>query len=202
MAIEDSAPESGKDLSVSMTRATVFTLVISLPLTALLVVLYAAFPSEGPAGIQLFGIRDILLFLFALAMGVLLHEAVHALGWHWFGHVSRRSIEFGFQIRTLTPYAHATEAMAANGYRAGTLLPAILLGLLPFAVGTVLRSPGIALFGIVMTFAAGGDLLVLWLMRRVDSRALVQDHPSRAGCIVLEQSPDEGPHAGEAGNGS
>ncbi len=202
MAIKDSAPETDKDLSVSMTRATVCTLVISVPLTALLVVLYATIPSKGPAGVQLFGVLDILLFLFALAVGVLLHEAIHALGWHWFGHVNRRSIEFGFQIRTLTPYAHATEAMAANGYRAGTVLPAILLGLLPFAVGMVLQSPGVALFGIVMTFAAGGDLLVLWLMRKVDSRALVQDHPSRAGCIVLKQSPDQGPHAGDPGNGS
>lgn len=202
MTADSSGPKIDVDLSISMPRATVYTLVISVPLVALLVVLYAAFPSKAPSGIQVFGALDILLFVLALVTGVFLHEAIHALGWSWFGHVSRRSIEFGFQIQTLTPYAHATQAMAASGYRAGTVLPAILLGLIPFVVGTVLQSPGIALFGIVMTFAAGGDLLVLWLMRNVNARALVQDHPSRAGCIVLEQSPDEGPHTGEAENGS
>ena len=60
---------------------------------------------------------------------------------------------------------------------------------LPFVVGTVLGSPSLALFGMIFVFAAGGDLLVLWLIRGVDARALVQDHPSRAGCIVLPLPP-------------
>lgn len=190
MTTESLGPESGTDVSISMARATVFTLAISVPLVALLVGLYAAFSSNAASGMQVIGPMDVLLFVVALAAGVVLHEAIHALGWLWFGHVSRTHIEFGFQFRTLTPYAHATEPMAANGYRAGTVLPAVMLGVLPFAVGTVLQSPGIALFGILMTFAAGGDLLVLWLMRKVGPHALVQDHPSRAGCIVLERSPD------------
>jgi len=37
----------------------------------------------------------------------------------------------------------------------------------------------------VFIFAAGGDLLVLWVIRNVDARAMVQDHPSRAGCLVV-----------------
>lgn len=186
MKTESSGPEIETDLSISMARASVYTLVGSVPLVALLVGLYAAFPSKASSGIRVFGTLDVLLFVLALVAGVFLHEAIHALGWSWFGHLRRTSIQLGFQIRTLTPYAHAKEAMPASGYRAGTVLPAILLGALPFAVGTVLRSPGIALFGIVMTFGAGGDLLILWLMRKVDSYALVQDHPSRAGCIVLK----------------
>ena len=39
--------------------------------------------------------------------------------------------------------------------------------------------------------AAGGDWLVLWLLRGVSPGAFVEDHPTRAGCYVLE--PEQPP---------
>jgi hypothetical protein len=41
-------------------------------------------------------------------------------------------------------------------------------------------------FGLLFTFAAGGDALVLWLLRGVAPHRLVEDHPTRAGCFVWE----------------
>ena len=35
-------------------------------------------------------------------------------------------------------------------------------------------------------FTAGGDIVVLWLIRDVGAGKLVQDHPTRAGCRVLD----------------
>ncbi len=125
-----------------------------------------------------------------LVAGILVHEAIHGLAWAFIGRLPLKHIRFGLQASTLTPYAHALDPMPARVYRIGAVLPALLLGGLPFLIGTIVGSPTLALYGMIFVFAAGGDLLVLWLIRRVDARALVQDHPSRAGCIVLAAPGD------------
>ncbi len=185
MTVPAGGSSTVQDLSVSPARASLLTLLVSLPLTALLIAAYgaiAARPGAPPLSLSPVGLGSLLA---ALVLGVFAHEGLHALGWAWFGHLPIKAIKLGFQVRTLTPYAHATVPMNAQGYRWGSALPALVLGALPFVVGTTLGRPGIAAFGILLTFAAGGDLLVLWLIRKVDGRAHVLDHPSRVGCILL-----------------
>ena len=36
-------------------------------------------------------------------------------------------------------------------------------------------------FGLFFILAAGGDILILWLLRNVKSSSFVQDHPTRVG---------------------
>jgi len=172
----------GQDLSISLARANVYTLAVSLPLVGLMLLVFLAL---HPAATLALALPSLLLFLVLLVAGILVHEAIHGLAWAYFGGLPLRRIRFGFQVSTLTPYAHALDPMPVRGYRIGAILPALLLGGLPFVVGALIGSPLPALFGVIFAFAAGGDLLVLWLIRSVDARALVQDHPSRAGCIVL-----------------
>lgn len=57
-------------------------------------------------------------------------------------------------------------------YRLGAAIPGVVLGLLPSLVGIVTGNAPIMLFGLFFTFAAGGDALVLWLIRKVDPNAL------------------------------
>jgi hypothetical protein len=40
--------------------------------------------------------------------------------------------------------------------------------------------------GALFVLATGGDLLVLWVIRELPASALVEDHPTRAGCYVLD----------------
>ena len=180
----DPRPE-GRDLSVSLARANVLTLAIAVPLVGLMLIVYRLLaPEDG--GLALGGtLAYALAFLALVVVGILAHEGIHGLAWAYFGRFPLARIRFGFQASTLTPYAHALDPMPARAYRLGAALPALLLGVLPFAVGTAVGSAGVALYGMIFTFAAGGDLLVLWLIRNVDARARVLDHPSRAGCIVL-----------------
>lgn len=35
--------------------------------------------------------------------------------------------------------------------------------------------------------AAGGDLVIVWLLRNESGDVLVQDHPSRVGCLVIQE---------------
>ena len=174
----------GRDLSVSLARANVYTLAVSLPLVGLMVLAYFGLSPIAPIPAPV-TLTSTVLFLALLAAGILAHEAIHGLAWAYFGRLPLRRIRFGIQASTLTPYAHALDPMPARAYRLGAILPALLLGALPFVVGTAVGSASLALYGMIFVFAAGGDLLVLWLIRGVDARALVQDHPSRAGCIAL-----------------
>jgi hypothetical protein len=73
-----------------------------------------------------------------------------------------------------------------NAYRVGAAMPAILLGILPSLAAILFGSGWWLAFGILFTLAAGGDMIVLWLLRNVESGKVVEDHPSRVGCLVIE----------------
>ena len=133
----------------------------------------------------------VLGFLIA-ALGILAHEAIHGLSWAYFSGKSLSAVKFGFQAKTLTPYAHCKEPIEARAYRLGTAMPGLVLGILPSLVGIASGSGWIMLFGLFFTLFAGGDVVVLWLIRKVDAKALVEDHPTNAGCYVYESRGGQG----------
>jgi hypothetical protein len=57
-------------------------------------------------------------------------------------------------------------------------------------VGVSMGNIWIASIGGLFVLAAGGDLLILLLVRNVGATCLVEDHPIRAGCYVLEPTVD------------
>jgi hypothetical protein len=128
--------------------------------------------------------RNLVLAIPAVVIGIVLHEGIHALGWIVFGRVPPRDISFGVDRKTLSPYAHAHSAMQAAGYRIGALLPGVLTGLLPTIIGVANTDAGLTLLGAFLLSAAVGDILVVWVIRRVPGDANVRDHPSKAGCLV------------------
>ena len=74
--------------------------------------------------------------------------------------------------------------MQASAYRIGVVMPLLVLGVVPYCVSLVIGSPWLLWFGFVFITAATGDILVLWLLRGIDGKTLVEDHPSNAGCYV------------------
>ena len=42
-------------------------------------------------------------------------------------------------------------------------------------------------YGLFFTLAAGGDFLVAWMIRKQKKEDLIQDHPDRIGCLMLEK---------------
>jgi len=125
------------------------------------------------------------LFIPVFLVGVLVHEALHGLGWWRFGRVPWSAIRFGFIWRALTPYAHCTAPLPVTAYRWGTALPGLLTGVLPVALGLATGAGVVLVLGAVLLTAAAGDALVLWVIRGVPGQARVLDHPSKVGCYVL-----------------
>ena len=76
--------------------------------------------------------------------------------------------------------------MEVNAYRIATFMPGFLLGIIPFILSLLFADGNLFWFGLFHTSAAGGDWLILWLIRNVKAGSLVEDHPTNAGCYVLE----------------
>jgi Putative zincin peptidase len=181
---------SKRDLSVSMTTAGVYSLVFAVPLVLVLGLLYVLRWGllSTPDGFTLDfgGVVNTLLLLVVFVVGVVVHEYIHALAWSYFGRKPLSAIKFGFQISTLTPYAHSLEPMEVNAYRLGPIMPALVLGILPSIIAILIGNGWLLTFGLFFTAAAAGDMLILWLIRNVKAGTLVEDHPTQAGCYVIE----------------
>ncbi|HNE04119.1 MAG TPA: DUF3267 domain-containing protein [Anaerolineales bacterium] len=171
-----------RDLSVSMERANIIVLFIGIPVVILQFILFDQLhPSPAETGEWNF-----LLLLLVIVMGVILHEIVHGVTWAIAGRKPWTSIKFGVQAKTLTPYCHITEPLEINAYRIGAVMPGLVVGVLPYIYSLMSGNMNWLWFSLVHTSAAGGDWLVLWLIRHVKAGSLVEDHPSQAGCYVLE----------------
>jgi hypothetical protein len=127
-----------------------------------------------------------ILLILAVLLGIVIHEWIHGLSWMIFGGKSFSAIKFGFQWKTLTPYAHLKEPVEVNAYRLGAFMPGFILGILTYVLGLVLGNGDLFWFSLLHTSASGGDWLILWLIRNIKSGVLVEDHPTQAGCYVLE----------------
>ena len=119
-------------------------------------------------------------------IGVIAHELLHGLGWMIFGKIPVTMINYGFHLKTLTPYAHCTKPLPVRAYRWGVIMPGLVLGIVPCIIGIVSGNASIMLFGQFFTLAAGGDVLILWLLRHIKPGQMVEDHPSAVGCYVID----------------
>jgi hypothetical protein len=176
-----------RDVSISLLQANLYGVLVPLPIITLSAIFYIA--RWGLAALTfdlLNSFAGSILFVLALIVGTVLHELIHGVTWMIIGRKSWRTIKIGILWWALTPYAHSTEPLEINTYRIGIVMPAFLLGILPLLVA-ILSGSGLWLaFGAVFTLAAGGDMIVLWLLRNVEGGKLVEDHPSRCGCYVIE----------------
>lgn len=173
--------ENKRDLSISMARANVIVVFLSIPVAILQFLIFSMVH-----GIEKLGTRNLIALVGIVFLGVIVHELIHGVTWMLFGHKPFSAIKFGFQWKTITPYAHLKEPVEVNAYRMGGLMPGFLLGILPYILSLLFGDGNLFWFGLVHTAAAGGDWLILWLLRSVKSGTLVEDHPTNAGCYVIE----------------
>ena len=174
--------ENKRDLSVSMARANIVVLFIAIPVAVLQIAAFSLIHGAQKMD-ETWGVLWLFLFV---AFGVVVHELIHGVTWMLAGRKPLSSIKFGFQWKTLTPYAHIKEPVEVNVYRIGAFMPGFILGILIYFISLIFGDGNLFWFSVIHTTAAGGDWLILWLIRNVKAGALVEDHPTNAGCYVLE----------------
>jgi len=173
--------ENKRDLSISMARANVIVLFISIPGAILQYMIFTMVHAME----NLQTTWSFAALIFVVLLGVVVHEFIHGLSWVTFGHKPFSAIKFGIQWKTFTPYAHLKEPIEVNAYRIGAFMPGFVLGILTYFLSLLFGDGNLFWFSLIHTAAAGGDWLILWLIRHVKSGVQVEDHPTNAGCYVL-----------------
>ncbi len=109
-----------RDLSIPMANANLYSFAI-LPLVARLATVfvylwgYGALSDGSIFERPVVGVVAVYVIGFlVIAFGIAAHEAIHGLSWAYFGGKPVGAIKFGFQVKTLTPYAHCKEPIEAR----------------------------------------------------------------------------------------
>jgi len=189
-------------LTIDIVKANVFTILILIPISLLYVAPYYLLHKGDSTIINFksflesitinFGIAGIPLFILLIsAMGIIAHELIHGIVWSRYSKRGLKSIKFGFLWKILTPYCHCKEPLLLKNYIIGVIMPAIILGLLPAIYAIIFGNLGFLIFGIFFTMVAGGDFLIINLLRNEERNSLVADHPSEAGCYIYRIKKDK-----------
>lgn len=128
-------------------------------------------------------------FVFIYAASALAHEALHLGAMIVVGGVPPSSLRFGMRLSEGVLYVHTSRPMSAWAYRVVLVTPALVLGIVPTVLGTFYGWGWPVAYGFVMLASALGDFAVLHLIRHVDARTPVRDHPKEIGCQVLVNPP-------------
>ena len=127
-------------------------------------------------------------FIPVIIPGVILHELLHGISWSFFTKRGFKSIKFGIQWRYLAPYCHCKEPLKARHYLTGALMPFLVLGLLPALLAFLTGNSILLFFGIIFTWTAGGDLISVFMLFRLDPDTFIQDHPDKLGFYTVSGS--------------
>ncbi|MCB8964860.1 MAG: DUF3267 domain-containing protein [Bacteroidales bacterium] len=187
--IENSVDESMviKSETMSALNANIIAFAMLLPIAIICIVPFVLIWGGQPfiEGFSFLRSHQIRLLLI-LILGIVLHEGLHGLTWGLFAKSGLKSIRFGIKWACLTPYCHCNEPLKRNHYLLGGIMPGLVLGLFPVIVALILGIGWMLLLGIFFIGAAGGDIMVLFKLIKVDKRHSIQDHPNEIGFLVLK----------------
>lgn len=185
-----------KEITLSATRANLLGLIFLLPIFLFLALPYYFIWPEQFTKASIIGyieakeawaFFDFAVIILVILLGIIAHELLHGLGWSFYTKHGWKSIRFGVMWEMITPYCHCAEPLKMKPYRIGTVLPAVVLGFIPSAIALATGMLPIMLFGFFFTFAAAGDFIMLWLLRKEPNDAIIHDHPDKIGCVIYDE---------------
>lgn len=80
--------------------------------------------------------------------------------------------------------------MQKSAYVVGSLLPAIVLGFVPYLIALIIGLNWLMMLGFIFTLAAGGDFWIFCTLCRAPSDTWVQGHPKNVGCIIYDSEAE------------
>lgn len=178
------------DKSISFKKGNIYGVVIGLIPVIIMSIIYIKIwgLNHFQSGLKLFFLNQQGYFFLTMLTGIIIHEFIHGISWRLIGSQTSKTIQYGIQWKTLTPYAHCQKPIEIKAYCWGIAMPGLILGILPAFVGIGLGNGWLFNFGLIFTIAAGGDILILLLLKNVRSGTLVKDHPTRIGCYIYPET--------------
>ena len=177
------------ELTVGIVKANIFAMIMGIPVAVIGFILFLAV--NWSRDIRWMSGSSMLLIVLAMLVLIVVHELIHGVTWALFADHHFGDIEFGFMKEYLTPYCTCKCPLTKGKYIIGALMPLLILGLLPMAVGIGIGSFFWLLLGIIMTVSAGGDIMIVMMIMKYKSQAeniLYLDHPTQAGGVIFEKN--------------
>ena len=141
--------------------------------------------------------RSFIFLILFIVGGVVVHELLHGIAWAIFAKNGFRSISFGIKWEYLTPYCHCTEPLRVWQYITGALAPVVFMGLIP-AIWALFRGNTLLMFfGIFYIWTAAGDLIAIWIVRKLNRNQQIYDHPEEIGFIIIPEQKSESGVSGQ-----
>jgi len=160
-------------------EANLYGLLLAIPIMAILLIPFVLIWNYETLKTGADVIMD--YFLLIILVGIIIHELLHGLTWGLFASNGLKSIKFGVKWKFLTPYCHCKEPLKVKHYRIGGAMPLIIMGIIPSIIGLIIGHGGFLTFGIFFTIAAGGDIIALFMLRKLDNEIYISDHPNKMG---------------------
>jgi hypothetical protein len=186
-----------EEITVDAVKANLYVILLCIPLALLLGLPFYFLWQDlfTMASLRLYFQENVnwlkrmmpLLIFGPLIAGIVLHELIHGITWARYASQGFKSIRFGIMWKMLTPYCHCQEPLSLQAYRLGVAMPGIVLGFVPLLYAFITGNAGVFAFGFFFTVAAGGDFVMLYLLRNEDTSSLVQDHPEKIGCYIYRR---------------
>jgi hypothetical protein len=185
-----------EELTIDPVKANLVSILLTIPIAILMCIPYYLIWSEKYTVNSIKAYIEInkswltysgAIIIGVMIIGIVLHELVHGITWARYAKEGFRSIRFGVLWKSFTPYCHCKEPLSIKHYMIGGIMPAIVLGVIPFIVALVMGKLPLLLFGLFFTTAAAGDFMIIYTLRNEKMDDLVQDHPSRIGCFVFRK---------------
>ncbi len=168
-----------------MGKANLYALFFGIPLVGILILPYfLVYGFESTNQIRLFFAFK--TFIPAIVIGIVIHEAIHGFTWSIAARIPISDIKFGFQIKTITPYAHCKVPIKMFAYRLGAIMPFLLLGIVPYGYALATQNPIVLGFSLFFSFVAIGDLMILWISKDIPADKKVFDHPTEGGVTTVD----------------
>ena len=121
-----------------------------------------------------------LFFMFIYIISIFVHEFIHGFFWHFHCEKKWGSIDFGLNVKMITPYCHCREALSVSQYFWGSIAPTLFLGILPIVIGLIIPNLFLITFGVIGVVGGCGDIMVIWTLRKHKDCKLF-DHPYEVG---------------------
>ena len=170
------------EYTMGLGKANLIALLLMVPILVILLAPYILIWSYESFEVSR---KAFIIYLLPLILvGIFVHELLHGISWSFFSSKGMKSIKFGFKWKFLTPYCHCKEPLKLQHYRIGVAMPLLILGILPSIIAIIIGSGALLTFGIIFSWAAGGDIIALFMLRKLDNNLYVSDHPTEMGFYI------------------
>lgn len=170
--------------TISISKANFIALLLVIPETILFALPF--YVIWGDNILMVLRFKSLLLLLLFILLGAAIHELLHGVAWAIVTRTGFKHIRFGIKWEYLTPYCHYVEAMKVWQYVIGGITPLVVMGILPAIWSMYTGNAMIMFFGLFFTWAAGGDVQAVWMLRKFHRNLMIYDHPEELGFILKE----------------